>query len=101
VGSGVRRGGVRRPRHFVAYGGPENGSIVRVRNGADECMIGDGRYTQTPSFSYVLVDAPDGGAALVPKHDHDLLSAYHDADSSDHRRAVPVLKGELKRRGLR
>lgn len=99
--SGVRRSRVRRPRHFVAYGGPESGLIVRVRNGADECMIGDRRYTQSLPFAYVLVDAPDGGAALVPKHDHDLLSACEDADGSDHPRALAVLEGELKRRGLR
>jgi hypothetical protein len=101
VGSGIRRNGVKRSRHFVAYGGPENGLIVRVRNGANECMVGDGRYTHALPFYYLLADAPGGGAALVPKHDHDLLAACFDADSNEHQRTVAVLEEELKRRGWR
>jgi hypothetical protein len=101
MGSGIKRRGVRKARHFVAYGGPENGSIVRIANGAVEYIADDGRRTHSAPFSYLLVDAPDRGSALVPMEDHDLRQAFFDAHAGGDQRALTVLDEELKRRGLR
>jgi len=100
MGSGIKRRGVRKARHFVAYGGPENGLIVRLRDGASEYAAGDMRHADSLPFSYLLTATSDGSSGLVPMEDRDLKQAFFDAHEGGDHRALTVLDEELKRRGL-
>jgi hypothetical protein len=74
--SGIKRQGLRKARHFVAYGGPENGLIVHLRDGASENVTGNMRHADSLPFSNLLTATSDGGSGLVPMEDHDLKQTF-------------------------
>lgn len=96
----MNRGSGGSSRHFAAYGGPANGELVGVRPGALRYSRADPTHVQGVRYSYILVDAPNGGKVFVPEDDQCLRRAFLNTSGEPGDRETETLAAEIQRRGL-
>jgi hypothetical protein len=89
-----------RQRHYSVFGGPEGRSIASVALGARTMRAEGQPFGMLLPYEYVLVDAPDGTQAFIPRRNSDLLVAYLDCNTSAGDREWDILAAEIARRGL-
>jgi hypothetical protein len=89
-----------RQRHYSVFGGPDGRSIASVALGATKIRA-KGKYRgRVLPYEYVLVDAPDGTQAFVPRRNTDLTTAFSECEGSPGEREWDTLAAEMERRGL-
>jgi hypothetical protein len=101
AGAGLSKGvHLRGTKHFYVYGGPQVGTLVRVKNRETTYSKVERWPPQTIPYRYVLVSAPDGGSAFVPEDDQCLRLAFLSASGEPGDRETETLATEIQRRGL-
>lgn len=88
------------PKHFYVYGGPQGGTLARVRNGETRYSWFDRLNRDEPRYWYTLVSDAAGGSAFVPEDDDALRQAFLSASGEPDDRETETLSAEIQRRGL-
>jgi len=88
------------PKHFYVYGGPQGGTLARVRNGETRYNWFDRLNRDAPRYWYVLVSDVAGGSAFVPENDDELRQAALSASGGLADRESETLAAEIQRRRL-